>query len=200
MLQTAVFDWSGLHGHGPLWFEHLRLRKRVFVDGRGWKIPHTAATEWDQYDTGATVYAVTHDAGRVVASSRALPCDFQTPVSSYMIRDAARGLLPGIPSDVMADPPTTFTTWEATRFAVCPDLDRAAGRRAMQQNAQAILGACADRGASTVIALMPPAFVRLFNGMGIPATGLADTVTNVDGERFRVMGADVTHLRQAVAA
>lgn len=186
-MQTIQCNWGDMHRYGPLWFEHLKLRKRVFVDGAGWDVPHIGGAEWDQYDTPATEYFITFQKGSIVAASRALPCDFETVNGSYMIRDGCRGRIPGIPPGIWDAPPVCATTWEATRFAVCPDQPAAQKRAAMAENAWALIAGCADLGARQVIALMPPGFVGIFRRAGIAAERAGPVTRNADGEKFCVI-------------
>ncbi len=191
-MESILCKWGDMHEHGPLWYEHLKVRKRVFVDNSGWGVPHTQDVEWDQFDTPATLYCITHLNGRVLASSRAIPCDFETPTSSYMIRDACRGLLPGIPPEVFSDPPVSGATWEATRFSVNPDLATDEKYAAMRKNAQDLLAGMASEGATEALALMPPGFVAWFKRNGIPARRLGPVTFNAQRDKFCVIGVDTS--------
>lgn len=193
-MQTTCFDWSEIHLNGTLWFEHLKLRKRVFVDGACWDVPHTDDVEWDQFDTPKTKYFVTHQDGNIIASSRAMPCNFTTPNASYMIRDACDGRLPGIPSEILADPPHSPLYWEATRFAANPDASNSIKLAGMRENARSLLVHCQSFGARSVIALMPPGFVAWFQRAGINATRRGPVVRNKDQEKFCVIQVDTPFL------
>jgi N-acyl-L-homoserine lactone synthetase len=63
------------HRFGALLDEMYRLRRRVFVERLGWKIPgDDGVHETDQFDDGGCLHLVTFDAnGRVAASSRLTP-------------------------------------------------------------------------------------------------------------------------------
>lgn len=189
MLSSSIITWASIHEHGRLWFDHLCLRKKLFVDQMGWDIPHALGAEWDQYDTPSTIYIVTHNNGTVVAASRLNPCAFESPIGSYMIRDAARGRLPGIPAEILTNEqaPTDPNTWEATRFTVDPDLDAAARNEALSQNARDLAATAQDAGATRIIALMPPAYIRWLSSLGLKTNRFGPTQKDGAGDRCCVM-------------
>lgn len=184
---TTILSWATIHEHGDLWFQHHQMRKAMFVDEMGWNVPHTDGAEWDQYDTPATIYVITHAGGRVLAASRMNPCVIQAPLWSYMIRDAAKGLLDGIPDTILADPPQDPETWEATRFAADPSLPSQTRNEALKVNAQALADEAKRRGIKRLIALMPPAYIRWLRSAGLPSARMGPTVTLPDGSRTCVI-------------
>lgn len=186
-METIVCDWSNIHQHGPIWFEHLKVRKRAFVDEQGWDVPHTDEVEWDQYDTPLTKYVITHEAGRVLAASRVLPCSYAGPSFSYMIRDATLGRLPSIPPGILPDACTSATSFEATRFTVDPDLPRRTRVDALRKNAIDLMTHCERAGANRVFALMPPGFVAWLRRAGLNAHPAGPVTENSKGEVFQVI-------------
>lgn len=78
----------------------FQLRKQIFVDRMAWPLHHAEGIEFEQYDTFDTVYVIAHRDGRAIGGARLkrTDCSFGggKVVYSYMIRDAHRGLLPGI--------------------------------------------------------------------------------------------------------
>lgn len=186
-METIVCDWGTLHKHGPLWYDHLRVRKSVFVDDAGWNVPHTQDVEWDQYDTPLTKYVITHALGQVLAASRLMPCDYDGPVYSYMIRDAALGRLPSIPATITQEPCTAPGSYEATRFTVDPSLPRQVRNEALRRNAIALMEHCDQIGAQKVFALMPPGFVAWLRRAGLEARPGGPVTTNDAGEVFCVI-------------
>lgn len=196
MLRTSIITWSNSHLHGDLWYQHLCLRKRLFVDSMGWDIPHNGKCEWDQYDTANTIYAITHRHGRVTAASRMNPCNFSTPNSSYMIRDASLGHLPSIPSTILPveKAPTDHLTWEATRFTADPDLAPDRRNEALAANAHALANAAHQRGIDRLIALMPPAYIRWLSSIGLKTHRLGPTHKDSTGARCCVMAMPLADL------
>jgi N-acyl-L-homoserine lactone synthetase len=186
-METIVCDWSSIHRHGSLWYDHLKLRKAAFVDQQGWDVPHTAEAEWDQYDTPLTQYVITHDAGRVLSASRVFPCSYSGPNFSYMIRDATLGRLPNIPEHIIPVACTSTKSFEATRFTVDLTLARRLRTDALKENAIRLMEHCAGQGAVHVFALMPPGFVAWLRRAGLNARAAGPVVTNSQGEAFCVI-------------
>ena len=52
-----------------------RLRKVLFIDERGWKLPSRSGAETDQFDGPDATYCALTVAGRVVGGFRAIRCD-----------------------------------------------------------------------------------------------------------------------------
>lgn len=186
-MRSETITWENIHLHGSLWWQHHCLRKRLFVDQMQWSIPHCDKTEWDQYDTGQTVYVITHENGRAVAASRLNRCDFESCGWSYMIRDAQHGKLPGIPQDVCAAPPIDKDTYEATRFTVDPHLSREDRNTALSRNAIDLSIAARELGANRLIALMPPAYARWLRSLGLDCNRFGPTVRTGDGAKACVL-------------
>jgi acyl homoserine lactone synthase len=101
--------------------DYMRLRKAVFFDQMAWPLYVHDGLEYEQYDSLHAVYVIAHEAGQVIGGARLLPTSHQMGngrlTYSYMIRDACRGLLPGLPSDLCEVPPlVNGGTWELTRL------------------------------------------------------------------------------------
>ena len=48
-MKSVCITWKTIHQHGDLWAQHLRLRKALFVDERGWQI--RTPTTWSGINT-----------------------------------------------------------------------------------------------------------------------------------------------------
>ena len=190
-MKTTIIKWSNIHNHGDLWWQHLQLRKRLFVDSQMWDVPHNELAEWDQYDTASSSYVVTHQNGRVIAASRLNPCSFESGGWSYMIKDATLGKLSGIPPDILTSLPFGDSTWEATRFTVDPSLNSSERNLFLSQNAHALSNAARDLGAKNLIALMPPGYVRWLSKLGLPTSRLGPTKLDGSGDRICVIKMDL---------
>lgn len=199
-METATITWSSIHHYGGLWFDHLRLRKSLFVDREGWDVPHDKESEWDQYDSPEATYLVTHQGGRALAALRILSCAVAQPMHSYMIRDAALGLSPNIPPAVMATPSTRAQDYEITRLVVDPHLNRAARARAMAVLSRDAMHHLEERGARRVFALTSPGFIGWFRRMGVAAHQAGPVVVNDLGERFCVLEGRAPFVVDAKAA
>lgn len=184
-METTIVTWKTIHLHGDLWWQSHTLRKKQFVDMQGWDIPHTEMAEWDQYDTPMTVYCITHEANRILASSRLLPCNIKPHNGwSYMLHDSASGLLPGIPDAVTTLPIQDELAWEATRFCVDPDLDANLKNEALRANAIALHELALELGASKLFSIMHPGFIRWLKSAGLPARRLSKTVVTPTGDKI----------------
>lgn len=87
-----------------------RDRKRVFVDGIGWKVPVRDDMEVDSYDRADTTYLIARceKDGSVLASSRLLPT-----VGPHLMSDLFAHACNG-------QPPSGPRVWEASRFCFTP--------------------------------------------------------------------------------
>lgn len=182
-MQVHIMDWSTMHTYGDLWYRHLNLRKKVFIDGLGWDVPHSSRAEWDQYDTDFTTYFVVTDNSECVASARVMPTD--CPLS-YMILDAQEGKLAGIPPNIISKAPRSREVWEATRFAISPGADDPGE---LQKTLVTAMIAWADSNhIRQLIALMPLAVYRGFRGYAVIET---EPAVVIDGRKSAVGWLDV---------
>ena len=190
-METICLTWETAHHFGNLWYQQHRIRKALFVDQYGWSVPHNNDVEWDCYDNPNTQYVLTHIDGRIIAASRFNPCSFDGGTFSYMIRDAVLGRLPSIPNDILENPPVDHRTWEATRFAVDPNLPLPDRNTALAENARAIAQAAKSIGAHSLIALMQPAFIRWLKQASLPAERIGPVVRDESGSRICVIHMDL---------
>lgn len=186
-MQHTVVSWKTIHEHGHLWWQHLEMRKRLFVDEMGWEIPHTEQVEADQYDTPLTRYIISHANGVPLAASRLNPTIASFGSWSYMINDACKGKLPGIPFDLMEAPPKDPSVWEATRFTVDPSIPQSERNPVLAANAVALADAARNLGATNLIALMPPAYIRWLTSLGLQTTKAGPVKVDPQGKRICVM-------------
>ncbi len=173
--------------------EFLQLRKQVFVDRLCWDLETLDLMEFEQYDSFAATYVIAeHSAtGRVAGGARLLRTDHASPTCSgslkysYMIRDAVRGLLPGLPTDLCAvSPPVDPKTWELTRLV-------SDGTSGVAENLLRVVNAyLASKGAARCLFLGPAAFMRMARGMGFQPEPLGQLVRNASG-RFLAFACEV---------
>lgn len=92
--------------------EMHRQRKRVFVDGLGWKVPVVDDREIDPYDRDDTIYLIakSEPQGPVMASVRLLPT-----LGPHLMSDLFRSACGG-------EPPRGPTIWEVSRFCTAPGI------------------------------------------------------------------------------
>lgn len=120
-------------------------------------------------------YVVAHRDGEVVGGARLMPTTRRLGVYSYMIRDACRGLLEGMPRNLCdVVPPVRADVWELTRFAANE-----------QGVGEAILRVANDHlrslDASACLFLGPPAFMRMAKKLGWAPHPLGGIRGNHDG-------------------
>ena len=171
--------------------DYLKLRKEVFVDRKEWPIFHTSVIEFEQYDSFDTTYIVAVADGRVVGGARLRRTDQRSGGGklrySYMIRDAALGLLPGLPSDMCWElPPEDERVWELTRMVTG---SRIVTRRILECANTFLSG----MGAKSILFLGSPAFLRMARSWNWPAEECGPVSGNNDG-RFQVIECPVRAL------
>lgn len=182
-LRSTVLSIQTQHHYGELYMEFLRARKRVFIDAKHWDLPQEDGMEFDQYDTPQARSVVVHEFGEVLAGIRLAPTTAQCGCYSYMLRDAQRGLLPGIPQHVLYEKaPVADHIWEATRLFVSPEVE--AERRAVIQGLllTEMARAAVAEGATHVIGIVPAVFKRWMARLGMGALPLGPKLV-IDGDK-----------------
>ena len=161
--------------YGALVHEHLQKRRILFHEKLGWDIPRTEHIEQDQYDRGETVYVLVERAGRVEAYARLMPTTAKVSYGaveySYMIRDATRGMLPGIPDDILGArvPPQAASIWEASRV-------EASGRAALVALFLTIAEYLEEVGADELISFTRKNFDAIVRAIGFDAAVIGEPV------------------------
>ena len=160
---------------------YMRLRKEVFIDRMAWPLYQLEEIEFEQYDTVHSVYVIAHSGNEVFGGARLLQTSKSVGVGryvySYMIRDACRNLLPGLPSDLCDDlPPTDPQIWELTRFATL----KSAGVGALILNATN--GFLKTEQATHCLFLAQPSLMRMASRMGFRPEPLGGLKRNEDGK------------------
>lgn len=168
---------------------YLRLRKEVFIDRMAWTLNHHQGAEYEQYDLIDTVYIVAHRGREVVGGARLNPTTARIGSGdhtySYMIRDACRGLLEGMPTTLCeGEPPMADDIWELTRLATLRD---PAISEAILRASNAYLAGIRAR---QCLFLGPPAFMRMAKRMGWRPEPLGPVTGNHDG-RFLAFSCEV---------
>ncbi len=189
-MRCISFDWSSMHEHGNLWWRLLQHRHDVFVK----ELPtceKTDSVEFDQYDTPHAVYfVVLDDEDQIAATARLAPCDTEHKVGqskvSYMIRDAALGLLNGIPSNILlGDAPTASDVWEVTRLS-------SRSGKAVRVLAVAFNTYLAEHGVERMISLSPLALMRRMRALGFESSAIGPAV-EIDGIDSSVISTKINY-------
>ena len=181
-IEETVVCVENQHRYGQLYADLLRARKTVFIDQKAWDLPQADGMEFDQYDTPQSRSVVIHEYGRVLAGVRLLPTTAQCGCYSYMLRDAQRGLLPNIPEYILYEPaPVATHVWEATRLFVTKN-EPAERRLVIQAKLiKAMANAATQQGATHVIGIVPAAFQRWMNRLGLSALPVGPKL-NISGD------------------
>ena len=181
LITVEIVTLPGQISRFHLVHDYMKLRKAVFIDRMSWPLGQTEGMEFDQYDTFDTTYVVAHRNGEVLGGARIKPTDKRQACGNsmyeYMIRDAYRGLLPGMPVNLCNDaPPLSPDDWELTRLVTLP----------VKGVAEKILEAANDYlfqvGAKGCLFLGPPAFLRMAERLGWSPQKLGNVVENEDGK------------------
>lgn len=196
-LRSSVLSVTTQHHYGELYVEFLKARKQVFIDTKHWDLPNVDGMEFDQYDTPQSRSVVVHEFGQVLAGIRLLPTTARCGCYSYMLRDAQRGLLSGIPPHVLYEKaPVADHIWEATRLFVSPDVE--ADRRIFVQTLllSEMARAAVAEGATHVIGIVPAVFKRWMARLGMGALPLGPKL-EIDGDKTQ---AAVMHVAAVAGA
>ena len=169
-VRTSVLSFQNMHLYGDLLVSFLRARKRTFIDRLQWSLPETDGMEFDQYDTPVSRWVVIHEFGEVLGGIRLTPTTARCGIYSYMLRDAQKGLLDEIPTDVLFfEAPVSKFVWEASRLFISEDVP--AHRRLQIQSIlmDTLSISAMELGASQVIGIVPAVWSRWLRRMDLGA-------------------------------
>ena len=71
-MPVVTLNWESAHLHGRAWISHHRLRYRIFVERRGWRLSAHHGLEWDEYDNPRATYVLWVDEGGEVQATASL--------------------------------------------------------------------------------------------------------------------------------
>ena len=167
-MEMTTLSFTNFHQHGVLFSNMLKARHRTFIEGMNWELPNADGMEFDQYDTAQSRWVCVHDGDRVLAGVRLTPTTARCGVYSYMVRDAQRGLLDSIPSNLLdQNAPVAEHIWDANRLFVADGVE-AEIRHAVQLSLMGhMVRSARELGASILIGLLPVAIPRLGRRLGI---------------------------------
>lgn len=188
-MENITFDFSDLHRYGPAFYDYLKLRKRFFVDGLGWDIPHDDKVEMDQYDNPLAHYSLVLRDGIVVGGARTMPTTSSWGSHSYMLRDALAGKLPDIPASVMPQDIRTPEVWECTRLVISDEVRSHAERSlCLSMIVDGLADVARAHGASQLLSLSPLTLVRALRSLGWKADRIGEPYCNAgDGRQYAVL-------------
>lgn len=194
-IRATTLSFLNMHEHGELFVNFLRARRQIFIDEKGWDLPHVDGMEFDQYDTPRARWIILHEYGEVLGGVRLMPTTSTCAQYSYMLRDAQLGLLPNIPQDVLFfKAPVRNDIWEATRLFLTnsvPSHRRIAVQRILMNQ---MAGAAFAMGASHVLGIVPATFSRWMTRLRLMSAVPVGPVQNIDGDRTQAALMNVTYI------
>ena len=188
-MRNITFDFLGQHNHGTAFRDYLQLRKRFFVDELGWDLPHNNEVDMDQYDNPCAHYSLVLRDGEIIGDARTMSTATSWGESTYMLRDAVRGYLKDIPSDVVPKEIAANEVWECTRLVISENVR---GHRDRADCLSLIVEGLADvahsEGASRLVSLSPLPLMRALRQLGYAADRIGEAYVNAtDGRRYAVL-------------
>lgn len=170
-IRTTTLNFRNIYEYGTLLAKYLETRKSIFIDQLKWQVGEADGMEFDQYDTPACRWVVLHEFGEVLGGVRLLPSTAECGVYSYMLRDAQRGILKGIPSDVLFfDAPVKPVVWEASRFFVANNVASSRRLAVQQELFHQMTTVAMEGGASSILGIVPSVWARWSRRLGVNAS------------------------------
>lgn len=191
---TTTLSFANLHNHGELFANMLRARRELFIVHNKWNLPEAMGMEYDQYDTPASRWVVVHDSdGKVLAGNRLTPTTTRCGIYSYMIRDAQRGLLDTIPSNLLyEEAPVAPHIWESSRLFVSHDVPASIRRRVHAQLIAQLGESVRSLGATHCLTLLAATWPRWADRVGVKMTAMGP-VMEIDGVDNQVVLLDFSN-------
>ncbi len=178
-MEVTTLSYDNLHNHGPLFANMFRARHKTFILHNKWDLPEADGMEFDQYDTPASRWVAVHSRGEVLAGVRLTPTTHRCGIYSYMIRDAQRGLLETIPTNLLNfTAPVDPNVWESSRVFVSDAVPANERLRVQMQLIHEMVVSARALGATSVLGIIPENSPRLARRVGldcIPAGPVLDT-------------------------
>ena len=182
-MQVTTLSFNNMHKHGDLFANMLRARHKTFIERNRWDLPEADGMEFDQYDTPASRWVAVHEFGQVLAGVRLTPTTARCGIYTYMIRDAQRGLLDTIPSDLLwQEAPVAPHIWESSRVFVSENVSSKDRLRVQINLIGEMVRAARELGATQVLGLIPEHSPRLARRTGIDCQP-AGPVLDIGGSR-----------------
>ncbi|MBL4767595.1 MAG: N-acyl-L-homoserine lactone synthetase [Rhodobacteraceae bacterium] len=170
-VRWTTMSFRNMHEHGELLVNYLEARKAIFIDQLNWDVPQDDGLEFDQYDTPFCRWIVLHEYGDILGGVRLLPTTAHCGFYTYMLRDAQKGLLEGLPTDVLFfEAPVEQRIWEASRFFITKAVP--AARRAQMQYLlfESMSHVAIDHDATHILGIVPAVWARWARRLDVGAT------------------------------
>ena len=169
-IRATAMSFRNMHEHGTLLAQYLETRKAIFIDRLHWQVSEVDGMEFDQYDTPACRWVVLHEFGEIYGGVRLLPTTATCGIYTYMLRDAQRGVLKDMPTDLLFfEAPVKENVWEASRFFITESVP--ASRRIAVQHELffRMVEVAQEGGASSILGIVPSVWSRWSRRLGVGA-------------------------------
>lgn len=185
-IETTTLSFHNIHVHGELFVNLFKARRRSFILRNHWDLPEAEGMEFDQYDTPASRWIAVHDGGEVLAGIRLTPTTAKCGMYSYMIRDAQKGMLEGIPSDLLYfEAPVDPKILESSRVFVSNNVPANLRIKVQTDLMQEMITTARSLGAQKILGLVPAIWSRWIGRLNMQAEP-AGPVMVIDGARVQV--------------
>lgn len=193
-MEMITFELLDQYRYGAAFADYLRLRKRFFVDGLHWGIPHDTRVEMDQYDNPQAYYSLVLQDGEVIAGARMLPTTASWGEHSYMLRDACLGRLSNIPAELAGGDLRTKKVWECTRLVISDKVTGMQDRtRCLDLIVEGLAEVAEAQGGEQLMSLSNLWLLRSLRKLGYDAELMGAPYVNADdGHKYAVMAIPVT--------
>lgn len=183
---TTTLSFQNMHAHGELFVNLLKARRKSFIVRHNWDLPEAEGMEFDQYDTPASRWIAVHEGDSVLAGIRLTPTTARVGMYTYMIRDAQRGMLDGIPSDLLYfEAPVDPKIWESSRVFVSPEVPANLRTKVHTDLMCEMIRVAQELGATKILGLVPAVWSRWIGRLGLNAEP-AGPVMELDGMKVQV--------------
>ena len=180
-IRSVTLSYRNMHEYGALMVNYLEARKAIFLDHLGWHVSEADGMEFDQYDTPHARWVILHQFGEVLGSVRMLPTTAKCGIYSYMLRDAQRGILEDLPTDVLFfKAPVEHSVWEATRFFIAETVPARQRQKIQMLLFRGMSQTAMDNGATHILGIVPAVWSRWARRLGVNATPI--------GAKFSIEG------------
>lgn len=185
-MHATTLSFGNMHNHGDLLVRLLKARKQSFIIDRKWKLPEAGDMEYDQYDNPASRWVAIHENEEVLAGIRLTPTTARCGMYTYMIRDAQRGMISGIPSDLLEfEAPVDGRIWESSRVFVSKTVPSKQRHEVQLQLMMELIKAAKECDAEKLLGMVPALWPRWIRRLGLHAKP-AGPVMNIDGMKVQV--------------
>ena len=191
MIATTL-SLDNMHLHGSLFANLFRARRESFIVRKKWRLPEADGMEFDQYDTPVSRWIAVHQGTRILAGVRLMPTNARVGMYSYMIRDAQRGMLEAIPSNLLDfEAPVDPLVWEATRIFVSDDVPASQRTRVQADLMFELISTAQSLGAKQLLAFGPAVWPRWMARLKLSAEP-AGPILMLDGVRVQTAVMDLS--------